>query len=193
MNYEEAKKNQSSVLQTSEFRLPRGFTLLEVMAAISVLTLAVGGSFILIKQTLVSVSVLQSKLIASYLAQEGIEIIRNIRDSNWLSRRTDPAISWDSGLDEGDWQVDFDDTKDQILPYGSEGDFLYLDYGGFYSYSPVIQTPFKRRVTISEKTDLDGDEEPDKMRVTVEVSWQSRGKDYKIQATEYLYNWHYWY
>jgi len=81
-------------LQTLDFRLPKGFTLLEVILAITILTIAVGGSFALISQTIAAVSVIQSKLIASYLVQEGMEIVKNIRDTNWLKNQP-----WDQNLE----------------------------------------------------------------------------------------------
>lgn len=71
----------------------KSFTILEVILAIFILTVAVFASFSLIQQTVVGVSLNQSKLIAYYLAQEGVENIRNIRDTNWLNDR-----AWDQGI-----------------------------------------------------------------------------------------------
>jgi Tfp pilus assembly protein PilV len=71
----------------------KSFTILEVILAIFILTVAVFASFSLIQQTVVGVSLNQSKLIAYYLGQEGIENIRNIRDTNWLNDR-----AWDQGI-----------------------------------------------------------------------------------------------
>ena len=64
------------------------FTILEVILAIFILTVAVFASFSLIQQTVIGISLNQSKLIAYYLSQEGIENVRNIRDANWLNNRT---------------------------------------------------------------------------------------------------------
>jgi len=75
--------------------------------AITVLTIAVGGSFALIQQTMVAASLNQSKLTAYYLAQEGIELVRNIRDSNWLEQRANPTVLWKEGLGAGDWEAAF--------------------------------------------------------------------------------------
>jgi hypothetical protein len=180
----------------------KSFTLLEVILAITVLTLAVGGSFILIQQTLASVSAVQSKLIASYLAQEGIEIVKNIRDNNWLNFQ-----EWDQGLEAGDcWEGDYQTgappgySSFTSCPYPYQYDnlrFLGIDGDGFYGYSyfPGDETVFKRKITISEKEDLDKDpeqdpeEKPDRLKVSVEVLWEERGKTHSITAQEYLYNW----
>ena len=174
----------------------KSFTMLEVILAITVLTLAVGGSFALISQTIASISVIQSKLIASYLAQEGIEIVKNIRDTNWLKIQ-----SWDQGLDGGDcWEGDYqtgvppDHPSFTSCPSPYQYDdlrFLDIDENGFYSYSFGDPTIFKRKITISDKVDLDAplDGEMDKLKVSVEVLWAERGKMHSIIAQEYLYNW----
>lgn len=175
------------IVKSDSFQSGGGFTLLEVILAITCLTIAVGASFALIQQTLASATVIQSKLIASYLVQSGIEIVKNIRDGNWLEQRVDPFISWDEGLPEGDWEIDF---KNQILPYDTHGHFLNIDSDGFYSYSPGPPSHFKRKISISEKIDLNGDKKPDKMKVLVEVQWRERGRIQSIQAMEYLTNWY---
>ena len=79
-----------------------GFTILEAILAIFILTVAVFGSFSLIHQTLTGVSLNQSKLIAYYLAQEGVEIVKNIRDTNWLRERT-----WNEGMSSSEEIVSF--------------------------------------------------------------------------------------
>jgi len=78
-----------------------GFTILEVILAIFILTVAVFASFSLIQQTVVGVSLNQSKLIAYYLAQEGVENIRNIRDTNWLQGK--------------DWLEGIPSSQDEIV------------------------------------------------------------------------------
>jgi len=56
-------------------------------------------------------------------------------------------------------------------------------------------TIFKRKITISNKEDLDKDpekdpeEKPDRLKVSVEVLWKEKGKTHSITAQEYLYNW----
>lgn len=74
-----------------------GFTILEVMIAIFVLTIAVGASYSLIQKTFIAISLTQSKLIASYFAQEGVENVRNARDTNWLNS----APNWTDGITGG--------------------------------------------------------------------------------------------
>ena len=161
--------------------MKKGFTLLEVILAVFVLTIAVSGAFALISQTFVLASLTQSKLIASYLAQEGIEIVKNSRDTNWLMQRTDSDILWNDGLNEGDWQIDYNGRR---LDYGSYGNFLNINSEGFYSYSAIgKQTPFKRKISI---TNID----EKNIKVVVDVTWKERGRDYHVKVLEMLSNWY---
>lgn len=163
------------------FNKEKAFTLLEVIVAITVLTIAVGGSFALIQQTMVAASLTQSKLVAYYLAQEGIELVRNIRDSNWLEQRANPTVLWDEGLEPGDWEGDLNDTG-LVQPF-AEGRFLNIDSEGFYSYAAGTPTPFKRKISITELGS-------DTLEVGVQVFWSERGRDHNIEVTEHLYNWY---
>jgi hypothetical protein len=159
----------------------RAFTILEVMLAIFILTAAVAGSFSLIQQTLWASSLNQSKLIAYYLGQEGIEIVRNIRDNNWLEQyRVDPTLPWDDGLDEGDYIAAFGDQSLRIF----EDTPLYINDNGFYDYAGTEPTTFKRKITI-DKIDSSA------LKVTVEVSWEKGKKTYAAEpVVDYLYNWY---
>ena len=64
--------------------------MLEVITAVFVIVVGVGGTVILINQTLGSAQRTTSKLIASYLAQEGIEIAKNIRENIVLTIPKNP-------------------------------------------------------------------------------------------------------
>ena len=69
------------------------FSLIELILAIFILTVAVFGSFALIQRIAIFAYASQTKLTAYYLAQEGIENVRNIRDNNWLQ-----GNDWTIGL-----------------------------------------------------------------------------------------------
>jgi prepilin-type N-terminal cleavage/methylation domain-containing protein len=73
--------------------MKKGFTILELLFVILILTVGIGGAFYLISQTFWGVSVTKNRLVAAYLAQEGIEEIRNERDNNWLSGK-----DWTTGI-----------------------------------------------------------------------------------------------
>ena len=158
----------------------RGFTLLEVIIAIFILTVGVGGAFSLIYQTLSVASLSELRLTGAYLAQEGMEVVRNIRDKTWLEKRTGPAIMWDEYLPVGSWKADYL-TQNLNNPYN--GTFLNIDANGFYSYSAGTPTKFKRKILIEKP-------EVDKIKVTVEVIWEERGRSHDVKVSEYLTNWY---
>lgn len=161
----------------------KGFTIIESLVTIFFVSVGIIGTLTAIQQTMVYVEISSSQLTAIYLAQEGIEIVKNIRDGNWLENRY-TATSWDQGVDAGDREADYQITQ-TLTNY--TGQFLLLD-GGFYNYSSGNPSPFKRKITISDKQDLDGDTFPDQMKVAVTVIWEAKGS-HEISVQEFLYNW----
>jgi prepilin-type N-terminal cleavage/methylation domain-containing protein len=156
----------------------KAFTLVEVLIALFILTTALVAGLSTVNSGLSLTQVAKSKLIAANLTQEGIEIVRNIRDNNWLEQRTDPELLWDSGLSVGDWEATY---QSQNLEF-YQGRYLKVDVSGFYNYTSGLDTKFKRKITIQEITD-------DQLRIISEVEWQEKGKTYSLTAVGDLYNW----
>ncbi len=102
--------------------LNKGFTILEVVLAIFILTVAVFASFSLVEQTITAASLNQSRLVAYYLAQEGVENVKNIRDENWLNYR-----SWDQGMETGEETVDRFTRETSIVERKDEDNNDYLE------------------------------------------------------------------
>jgi len=153
----------------------KGFTLMEVIVAIFVITAGIVGVLSLVTQTISASIFSKDKLIAAYLAQEGIEIVRNIRDTNWLQ-----GLGWNSGLGASVYEAGY---NYQSL-FGFSGNPLKLEtLTGYYGYGSGNATKFTRKITIS------GGPIVDSLNVKVEVSWQEKGKTYKVEAQENLYNW----
>lgn len=66
-------------------KLQKGFTLVETMVAISILSLAVTGPLLIAQKGVGSAIYARDQITAFYLAQEAVEYIRNVRDSNRIS------------------------------------------------------------------------------------------------------------
>ncbi len=156
----------------------KGFSLIELTVAIFFVSVALPGILFAISKTMAETEASTLRLRAIYLAQEGIEITRNIRDTKWLNGATSTALFL-----AGDYEADHESTS--LSPFSSR--FLKIDNNGFYQYSVGTTTIFKRKITIDRVDDLDGDTYPDRERVTVEVSWTKRGP-HSVKAQEYLYN-----
>ena len=62
-----------------------GFTLIETLVAITILTLGIVGPLELAYKSISYTKLSQNKITASYLAQEGMELVRYIRDTNKIN------------------------------------------------------------------------------------------------------------
>lgn len=157
--------------------------MIEVVSTIFIITIGAVGVFGLVQQTFVFTTVTPSKLTAAYLAQEGIEIARNIRDTNWLK-----GLAWDTGLticqpaDNKFCEADYNDSVLTPLDNPSPGTILRIR-NGFYNYDGGgADSAFRRKITITP-------EAGNTLKVIAEVTWQERARIYKINVQENLYNW----
>ncbi len=63
----------------------KGFTLIETLVAISILMLAVTGPLVISQKGLSAAAYAKDQMIAYYLAQDAMEYVRNVRDTNAVS------------------------------------------------------------------------------------------------------------
>jgi len=160
----------------------RAFTLVELMAAMVVISIGLVGVGNIITQILVQSRYISSKLVAAYLAQEGLEIVRNIRDTNWLT----PGNQWNSNLiGDGTGTVQYDSSAVNFGPNSIDdtGARLKLDpTNQFYNHTTGVDTPFYRLITISQIS-------PTELEVKCQVKWIDMGIAHTVTAVEDLYKW----
>lgn len=93
--------------QSQRYSYSAGFTLVETMVAITILTLSIAGPLTTASRAIVAAEVSRDQLTASYLAQEGLEYMRSVRDGSYLTEyklsMNDPSIevtsvSWNAFL-----------------------------------------------------------------------------------------------
>jgi len=178
---------QNSTLPTTNYQLPTssGFTLIETLVAIGVLLLSITGPLLLAKQGISTSVTVKNQLIASYLAQEGIEYIKNIRDQNFI---VGPPAKMDSGL-----PVCNGNSYCKIAPFvsgvstcggpGVDCEVLRKNatdgrYGYLATWEPTI---FARNISI-DKSRL-----PEEITVIVEVKWTQGVVTKNIVLTETLF------
>lgn len=154
----------------------KGFTLVETLVAVTILSIAIVGPFFAVQTALIASYTARDQLVAASLAQEGIEYIRNARDNNFLASR-----AWLYGLNScrpGPCVVDA--TQNTI---GGTVAPLYLSSTNIYTQETTgTVTRFTRTVEID---DLSATE----VRVTVTVSWNSHGATRNVIVVDTLTDW----
>jgi prepilin-type N-terminal cleavage/methylation domain-containing protein len=168
-------------------KINKGFTLLEVIIAIFIISVGVGGVAAMMPSLISGSSLNQSRLTAAYLAQEGIEIVRSIRDTNWLEDHYGGTpVDWNDGLDPcaSGCEVDYTFIAESLplLPAYGSGRYLNIDPNGLYGYDGSVRTKFKRKITVEENSDI--------LTITVNIYWDDRGKSYEFPVQEKLYKWY---
>lgn len=180
------------MLQVTNYKTQeKGFTLIEIIMAVFFIAVGMGGVFTVVQKSFAIMSLSESRIVAANLAQEGIEVVRNIRDTNWLegeqydqgigavySPPATPTISYEVDYDDGEADIMVCDPCDY-----SNMKFLKINSSGFYNYTNGDDAKFKRRVVISDKT-------VNSMKITVDVIWKERGgQEHTFTAQSALYDW----
>jgi len=158
----------------------RGFTLIEVITVLLVVSLGMIGVLSLIVQNIQSQSLNKNTLIAYQLAQEGTELIRQVRDSNW---RAQPVRPWRTSLATGAYYMDYTDTVPHEAPSNAFGR-LRKDENGMYISDPngtVTVGTFTRTITIE-------DQAPG-ILITTRIFWLDHGRNYVYSLEALLYDW----
>lgn len=87
-------KNNSIVAYFNYKTKLHGETILEVVIAIGILSLVLFSAFGLIAQSIATHTNIKNRVTAIDLAREGLEIVRNVRDTNWIKYSGDKRTQW---------------------------------------------------------------------------------------------------
>lgn len=168
------QRKKLTSLRTTNYELHAvsGFTLIETLVAITLLTVAVVTPMTLTNRSLSTAYYARDQIAAFYLAQEGIEAVRAVRDGNiLLNVRGTPTDTFTfPGIASIDGAVFTVDTINNSMQTCTEGECPPLKTDGeFYGYdSGWEETRFTRTV----RTDF-VDAVQDELRVSVTISWQT--------------------
>lgn len=140
----------------------KGFTLVETLVSIAILSSIVALMVVMSGNRLNEASSLKENLVAEYLAEEALEVIRNLRDTYYLSNQ---------GLSPEDQFNGFISTVSQCVSGGNTGCsvnsatlsltqctfndcIVYSDpqsgYYGDNNISGMVRSPFNRYVTLQQ-------------------------------------------
>ncbi|MEA2098068.1 MAG: prepilin-type N-terminal cleavage/methylation domain-containing protein [Patescibacteria group bacterium] len=176
-----------------------GFSLIEIIFAIGIITVGLVSVLSLFVYNIKIGINNKNKLIAIYLANESVEIVRQQRDNNWFTNK-----DWMSGIKKEDVVVCLIDNDDirkgwQIKKDNTNRRKIFLDNNLFvqsknspHACSSWKETDFERYITI---TDGDGNSEDsiatgcfnseDCIEITSHVSFKG---EQIVEITTYLYN-----
>jgi prepilin-type N-terminal cleavage/methylation domain-containing protein len=182
----------------------KGFTLLEVLIAITILVFAITATFTSAQTGIQSAQESKNQIISFYIAQEAIEYIRNVRDSNGIKNVTTPT-NWLKDIAENSNSAVDDpcsvgtycvvDTVNSTLtqcpgglngcPYLMQnmnaGQASYLMYGQ-NGGSGWVNTTFKRVVQIVKVNTKQAD-------ITVTVYWSRGSFTTQFIVHESIFDW----
>ncbi len=171
----------------------KAFTLIETLIAITLTTVVITAVTGLILTTLMANTRNTRTLQATFLAQEGLEAVRYMRDSNWLQN-----YAWNSAaaLWGQSFHVDAD-MPERTLYLVNE---VCSGEGPCFSLSTLEEesivtldenVSFSRALTFLAVEDENnpGAYREDTVQVTCTVTWDERGNERSLSLSTYLSNW----
>ncbi|MBI4231640.1 prepilin-type N-terminal cleavage/methylation domain-containing protein [Candidatus Peregrinibacteria bacterium] len=183
-----------------------GFTLTEVMIGIMILVVAIVAASNLLVGLVNTNKANLGTLQAYYLAQEGLEAVRNIRDTNWMHNKDwlgEGSVNlWGGKFDlEGDYAVSL---QTQAFSQGvTSPDFPVDNVADLAVASPWLlssgaekvillngtETDFVRTIKISAYTNESGQILDDHILLESKVTWMLGSNERSVVLNEVLTNW----
>ena len=157
-----------------------GQAMIESIVAISVSVVGLLGIIAMLNYSLNTNRDVGRKFVATYLAAEGIEIVKSLIDKNYTD-----DISWNSWVSNGEYNVEYNiDGADFFDTAQSDLDRkLKVNNNGVYQYSNGIETAFSRIITITEKSSP-----ANEIVVHSIVSWSADDAN-KVDLEDHFFDW----
>lgn len=167
----------------------KGFTIVESLVAIAILVVAVIGATSAVQTGLSSYTFSKDQITAFYLAQEGLEQLRNLRDENHLNE-----LNWLAGIAQTASDPCYFGQACTVSPVETSATIRCTSIGscpflredtttGFFGYnSSWPLTKFKREIVL---TSVNASE----VSAKVTVSWSKGLVNRNFEARENILNW----
>jgi len=162
----------------NNMRRNRGQVLIEVIVALSVVVIAFSGALSLLGTSVGLTRTISNQYIGTYLAAEGIEIVKNMIDENYFK-----GAAFNANLANDTYHFDWRSTSGS----GSAGDiFLNYNAGSMkYQYGGGgTPTAFKRDIIIRNSPGS-----PVSIEVESRVMWTGKGGDFEIVLGDRFTEW----
>jgi len=189
------KENNNTMFEKTNIK--KGFTLVEAMFAVFILTFTIVGLMTVVSNSLFAARYARDEITANYLLQEVVDYIRNDRDSSVFLKSAEGSSDtlWESFYtkyslcnDSGSGCI-LDVSKEEIKSCTETNCYLYYDSSAqnksFYNYdsNDGKKTKFRRQITVSHGGS------PDEITVYVKVMWKNGNKDKSIDLQTSLLRW----
>lgn len=198
-------------MKKNQLKHNKGFTLIETLIAILILTLSIGALLSLAAGGYFSVRYSRNQIVANNLLQESIEYIRNSRDTafqkgqNWTDWQVNSLLVDKNGASGTGGQGCFSNNGCYVDPYalvsqikecadGGCPPIVYFTDNGIYGYaensyifgdSPYFTTSFVKTIKIS--TPSSGS--LDQLVITATITWLNGQTQKTISQETLLTNW----
>ena len=172
----------------------KGFVFIELMIVIAIISVGLVSVMTMINRTQSEIDMVRSRFIATYLGQEGAEIVRSIRDGNWMEDDTywldglhlhgeDYGTSIIARASYDSNELDLLEKNVDVNNYLNHSDFRLRTDGGRYNHDTGDLSGFWRVIEITLKEDTEKNE--DYLEVDVYVNWGEG----TVHISNILYDW----
>jgi prepilin-type N-terminal cleavage/methylation domain-containing protein len=174
----------------------KGFSIIEIIATLAVIAIGFIGVLSLSVQNTRVQYTNKNTLIAAHLAQEGLELVRNLRDDNFLNPNSDWFVGFaiKGAYSTSTIYYDYSNSTPKIATASVANindalAVLKIDANGFYSHnaSAATTTVFSRIIVTKNNNTTDAT--ASSTIVSCLVQWNDRGKKESYQADTVLWKW----
>jgi type II secretory pathway pseudopilin PulG len=193
------KKEKTKILEKCG-----GFVMVEMLVSVSLILLVLPNAISVSIRAITVSSYQKNQMIATYLAEEGQELVRGIRDHNVLRILNGDTVAWDNGFESGRCgpppgnaacKIDVDNEtlttgagNLEILSSPPDSSYRLYTNNGFYSNNSAGGTPtiFYRGVYVMP---AGGNHSGEQVLVRSVVVWDTIFGRRKVESSGFLTYW----
>ncbi len=171
----------------------RGFTIVETIVSLAIFSFSIVALITVSARGISDSSVAKNRLTATYLAQEGLELMRNKRDTAIIQDSTNGWTNFQSSTQECSLLLggcDIDPINQAIYKCSAGSCIIQSDsVTGYYGHGSLnaVNTIFKRVITLEEPSTWGSN--PDEYQMIVTVTWTQGVSAQSVKLVENIYNW----